>query len=329
MRIIEIEEYGSASKLRLGNRQTDLTPGDGEVRVAVKAASYNPVDSALREGSLDPISARSFPQGQGLDWAGVIDFVGPGVSGWSVGDEVIGCQPAADSDLDASWAERLRSKVDYMSRKPDGVSWEEAAGLPLVGMTALQALRDEGGLQVGKGMNVLVNGASGGVGHVAIQIARLLGAEKVVGTASSEHLDFVRELGADEAVDYDTIDTSRYAETFDIYFDAAAKLDFSTVKGMLKPEGVYVRTRPTLKTVAEAAATKVAGLVGYGKQSKVIWMSSNARDLSLLSEWVSHKRLRVVVARTFDFEEYRAFVEAAEASSEPGKYVLMVDREDR
>ena len=324
MRLIEIDHYGPAANLLLRTQDQVPAPLEGQVQVRVKAASYNPVDTALREGALDPISARSFPQGQGLDWSGVVQAVGVGVTDWKVGDELIGCQPAAETGIDGSWAEVMTSNVECVGPKPTNANWEEAAGLPLVGLTALQALRDHGGLGANRGMKVLVNGASGGVGHLAIQLAKILGAIHVVGTAGSEHLDFVRGLGADEAVDYESIDSSKYEGMFDIYFDAAAKVDFTEIRSMLTENGTYIRTRPSAKTVAEAALTKVAGIVGYEKQAKVIWMKPKAADLRMLSELTDSGQLKVVVAEIFPFVDYVRFVQAGEKSEAPGKYVLSI-----
>lgn len=324
MRHIEIDKYGPPSILILRDFESPLSPAEHQVLVRVKAASYNPVDTALREGVIDPISARSFPQSQGMDWSGIVEAVGSAVQAWQVGDELIGCQPAADFDADGSWAEQMRSHVDHVHAKPVKATWEEAAALPLVGLTALQALRDLGGLKASHGMKVLINGASGGVGLMAVQLAKILGAVHVVGTASAKNLDLVREMGADEAVDYHSIDSSRYEGMFDIYFDAAAKVEFSQIRGMLTDEGVYIRTRPTAQSMVELAATKAAGVVGYDKQAKVILMKPNAADLAYLSGLVDSGRLRVIVAEIFPFIDYVRFVEAGEKSEAAGKYVLTI-----
>jgi NADPH:quinone reductase-like Zn-dependent oxidoreductase len=322
MKIIEIREYGSTDKLKLESRTDSLVPASRQVLVKVKAASYNPVDTELREGTFDPVSARSFPQAQGQDWAGVITDVGAKVTEWKVGDEVYGCQPAADIHDDGSWAEKMRVDVDHMAAKPANLSWEEAAGLPLVGLTALQALRDSGGLKSGEDMKVFINGASGGVGHTAVQIAKCLGAASITGTASPKNHDLVRRLGADEVLDYNTFDPQTYPEKFDIFFDAAAKLDYPDIGDLLSKRGTYVRTRPTAKTLAAAAATTAANLVGYGRGAKVTWMKPNSQDLTFLTGLVKTGQLKVVVAETFPLERYQDFVEAGEASKDAGKYIL-------
>jgi len=322
MRYVEITEYGSAEKLRLHSRTENLVPGSGQVLVEVKAASYNPVDTELREGTFDPISARSFPQSQGQDWSGVVLQVGSDVSSWKVGDQVYGCQPAADLHDDGSWAEKMRVDIEHMAAKPKNLSWEEAAGLPLVGLTSLQALRDEGGLRGGQKARVFINGASGGVGHTAIQLAKCLGADYVVGSGSAEKHTLLRELGADEVVDYHHFEPESYQGKFDIFFDAAAKLDYQAVKGLLTEEGVYIRTRPSVKTVAAAAMTKAVNLISSDKQAKVIWMTPNSQDLTFVANLVERGKLKVVVAETYPLEKYRQFVEAGEASRKAGKYVL-------
>lgn len=324
MRFIEIRDYGSAEKLELQTRTDGLLPSSHQVLVDVKAASYNPVDTALREGTFDPISTRSFPQSQGQDWSGVVSAVGSDVSAWSVGDEVYGCQPAADIHDDGSWAEKMRVDEDKMSVKPVNLSWEEAAGLPLVGLTSLQALRDEGGLKADEGMRVFINGASGGVGHTAVQLARALGAAFITGTASPKNHELVRRLGADEVLDYNTFKPESFPQKFDIFFDAAAKLDYPDIQHLLTDRGTYIRTRPTAKTLAAAAVTKAASLVGHQKGAKVIWMSPNTRDLTFLTSLVQTGKLEVVVARTFPLAQFREFVAAGEASKQAGKYILKI-----
>ena len=322
MRYVEIIEYGEADKLNLRSRTEGLVPGSHQVLVEVKAASYNPVDTELRKGTFDPISARSFPQSQGQDWSGVVIAVGGGVSDWKIGDEVYGCQPAAEIHDDGSWAEKMRVDVDHMAKKPINLTWEEAAGLPLVGMTSLQALRDEGGLKPGKGMRVFINGASGGVGHTAVQIARSLGAAYIVGTASAQHHLLLKQLGADEALDYRTFNPEKYQGQFDIFFDAAAKLDYPSVEHLLSEEGTYIRTRPSVKTAAAQAMTKAASMMGFEKRAKVIWMTPNTADLTYLTSLVQQGKLSVLVAETYPLEKYRQFVEAGEASHKAGKYIL-------
>jgi NADPH:quinone reductase-like Zn-dependent oxidoreductase len=323
MKAIEIEKYGSPDVLELHEVSRPPLPGSGEVLIRVKAAAYNPVDSELRKGIFDPVHARSFPQRQGNDWAGVVEAAGTGVP-WNVGDELIGCQPAAKFDADGTWAELMVAKIEHLAKKPASLSWEEAAGLPLVGLTALQALRDKGDLKPGKGMNVMINGASGGVGHVAVQIARALGASRVVGTAGPKNLDFVRQLGADEVIDYHDFDPHRYQGTFHIFFDAAAKLTFNDVSPCLTDTGVYIRTRPTGQVAAEVVGTKIAGAVGYDKRAKVIMMSPNTEDLNFLKQLVDQEKLKVSVGRTYSLDNYRRFVREAEESEEPGKYVVRI-----
>lgn len=322
MKTIVIEEYGPTTALKLRSREA-RAPAEDEVAVEIMAASYNPVDTALREGSLDPVSARSFPQGQGQDWSGVVKRVGEQVQNWKVGDELVGCRSVLHSRHDeGAWADRLVTETRYVAAKPSSASWEESAALPLVGMTALQALRDDGELKAGD--SVLVNGASGGVGHLAVQLARILGAARVVGTASPKHLDFVRSLGVDEAIDYNRFDPSAYAGAFDIFFDAAAKSTFQQVHACLSDRGMYLRTRPTAQVMAEAAATKVAGLVGYDKRAKVVMLSPRSEDLAWLSRLVDQGELKVVVAESYPFEQYLRFVKEAEKSEKAGKYILRV-----
>ena len=321
MRAIEIDGYGGPDVLKLREVE-DPTPGGGQVLVRVEAASYNPVDTELREGAFDPVKAASFPQRQGKDFAGVVEAVGMDTTRFAVGDEVIGCLAATERGSGGTWAERVVTGVEHVGAKPAGLSWEEAAALPLVGMTALQALRGKGEMR--PNASVFVNGASGGVGHLAVQVARALGAARVVGSASPEHLGFVRGLGVDEAVDYHDFDPAEHGDAFDVFFDAAAKLSFTAVRACLTDHGHYVSTRPGVRSGAEAAATHALGVVGYDKRAEVMMMAPDADDLALLKRWVEAGKLRVEVAETFGLDKYRRFVEAGEASEAPGKVVLRI-----
>src|SRR4051794_27298790 len=197
MHALRFTRYGApADVLRL--EHVDIPePGEGEVRVRVRAASVNPVEWHLVRG--DPLLIRLLaglraPKDPALggDFAGVVDALGPGVTGLAAGDEVFG------SAL-GSLAEYACAKAERVARKPTVMSFEEAAAIPVAGVTALQAVRDHA--QTEAGQRVLIIGAAGGVGSFAVQIAKALGAE-VTGVCSTANLEFVRGLGADHVVDY-------------------------------------------------------------------------------------------------------------------------------
>jgi enoyl reductase len=184
MKAVVMDSYGTPEVLRVADLP-EPKAGPGQVRVRVKAAGLNPIDAKIRRGEFDAVFDISFPQQLGSEFAGVVDQVGPGVEGLAVGDEVIGFV-----DL-AAYAEQVVVPVENLTSKPARLSWETAAVIGAVGQAAYNALRM---LKVTAGETVLIHGAAGGVGSVAVQLARAWGA-RVIGTVSDDNHDYVRSLG--------------------------------------------------------------------------------------------------------------------------------------
>jgi NADPH:quinone reductase-like Zn-dependent oxidoreductase len=209
-------------------------PGEGEVRIAVRAVSINPMDVHLMKGR--PAIARlAFglirPKltRPGVDLAGVVDAIGPGVTRFRPGDAVFGsCRGAL--------AELACAKESRLAMKPARISFAEAAAIPVAGCTALQGLRKAG---VGGGQRLLVNGAGGGVGSFAVQLAKVLGAE-VTGICSANNLELVRSLGADQAIDYGREDFTRGAARYDAIFDLISNHGFGALRRVLAPGGTIL-----------------------------------------------------------------------------------------
>ncbi|WP_433087523.1 NAD(P)-dependent alcohol dehydrogenase [Dactylosporangium sp. CA-052675] len=241
MKAIAQQRYGSAEELRLIDIDAPV-PGEGEVLVRVRAAAVNARDWHVMRG--DPYLARVMmpscfgPRGprravRGSDFAGVVEAAGPGVTRFEPGDEVYG-------DLredDGAFAELARVPVGCLERKPAGLTFEQAAAVPLAGTTALVALRDVAAVRPGE--TVLVNGASGGVGTFAVQLAKAFGAH-VTGVCSPRNLGLVTELGADEAIDYTREDFTRAARRYDVILDLVANHSLSDLRRPLTPSGRLV-----------------------------------------------------------------------------------------
>ncbi|MGN6524647.1 MAG: NADP-dependent oxidoreductase [Actinomycetes bacterium] len=272
MRAISYDAYGDSSVLHLGDLP-DPKVGPDYVLVRVRAAGINPVDWKVREGYLDGGFEVHFPVIPGWDVAGVVEQVGPSVREWAPGDEVIG-YVRRDDIGEGTFAELVSAPVRTLGPKPASASWEQAAGLPLVGLTALQALRVTG---TSANDVVLVHGASGGVGHVAVQIARILGA-RVIGTSSPANADFVRSLGAewtaygDGLVDRvrelapDGVDVAldlaggdALAASFELVSEAWRVASITDAAGVLERGGAYVFVRPDADQLAELAGWVDAG----------------------------------------------------------------------
>ena len=235
MRAVVRERYGSPDVIELRDVERPV-PGDDEVLVRVRAASLNRADwyslngrpyvARPTEGLRSPKSERL-----GVDYAGTVETVGKDVTSFRPGDEVFGGRDGALADYVCVREERA------IVPKPPNVSFEQAAAVGVAGLTALQGLRDKGGLQPGQ--NVLVNGASGGVGTFAVQVAKALGAE-VTAVCSSGNVEQARSLGADDVVDYTAEDFTRSGRRYDLVFDVAGSRSWSQLKRVLEPEATVV-----------------------------------------------------------------------------------------
>ncbi|SER57693.1 NAD(P)-dependent alcohol dehydrogenase [Lentzea albida] len=232
MKAIVQDRYGSADVLEL--REVDRpVPAAGEVLVRVRASSVNAADWHVMRG--DPYFARLFlglrgPRARirGMDFAGVVEEVGPGVSGMvQVGDEVFG-------EVEGAFAEYVRVPAHLVAHKPSNLTFEQTATLPLAGNTAWMGLRE---LQAGQ--KVLINGASGGVGLMAVQIAKARKAV-VTGVCSTRNVEQVRSVGADHVVDYRTTDFTRTGQVYDVVFDLVGNRSMSALRSLLTPDGTLV-----------------------------------------------------------------------------------------
>jgi NADPH:quinone reductase-like Zn-dependent oxidoreductase len=292
MRSMTYDAYGGPERLAL-TEMPRPTPGKGEVLVRVLASSINPIDWKLAGGSLRVIMPVCFPAVPGFDIAGEVAEVGPGVSAFTVGQRVharIGERKGGAS------AEYAVAGVDVVAPMPDGLGFGEAAGLPLAGMTALQALRDEAGMPLsGASERVLVVGASGGVGHLAVQIARAAGAT-VVGVCSGRNAALVLELGADEVVDYTKPDPYRGQAPFDVVLDCVGS-DQRPFLPLMAADGRYVSCLPAPVNVARGLLNPFSG-----KKVRSVMVKSRAADLEVLDRLFVAGQLRVVIDSRFPLE---------------------------
>ena len=312
MRAVRFHEFGGPDVLRIDEVPDPEVPDDG-VLVRVAAAALNPIDLEIRAGTVSTVLIGTTPRGLGADLAGTIVRVGREVERYAVGDRVIAMLPTFKGE---AYAEYAAAAEDALAPWPEGASAAEAAGTPLVALTALQGLRSRGGLRAKH--RVLVNGASGGVGSMAVQVARRFGAH-VVGTASAPHLALVRELGAHEAVDYGEEDVTR-REGFDIVFDVAGTIPFAKARPMLRGTGAYVTTKVTPGVVARTVLQKAMP----GPTMAFCQAFPDGETLEGVQA-VLGAGLRTVVDRTFPLdhaaEAHRYLAEQTGA----GKVVLIVD----
>lgn len=309
MKAISYARFGPPEVLEIGERP-EPTPARGEVRVRVHAAALNPKDVLLRKGKMRWLPAGSLPRIPGYDFAGTLLDSAPGLP---TGSEVFGM---IQRNGGGASAEVARVPVGELAAKPSGLSMAEAAALPLAGLTALQALRDE--LGVTPGQRVLLNGASGGVGTLAVQIAKALGTE-VVAVCSGRNAALVRELGADRVIDYTSEDPTA-ERGLDHVFDIYGNLPWARTKAMLHSRGRYCTTVPQPGAIVRGALRRV----GLHRAALVVVRSKRA-DLERLSRWVTHGALRPVVDRTLPWTDAVAAHEYLETRRARGKVVLTFD----
>jgi NADPH:quinone reductase-like Zn-dependent oxidoreductase len=313
MRAALFESYGGADRLQVREVENPGPPGPGQVLVRVRASSVNPLDWKIRKGQLRLILPAKFPLIPGFDLAGEVEDVGPEVTRFAPGDAVFGQTGSRHGGACAELALALESAL---AAKPEALSFEEAAAIPMGGLTALQALRDHGELAADE--RVLILGASGGVGHFAVQIAGILGA-RVAAVASGRNQDFLRELGAERIFDYQSEDFRDADETYEVIFDAAGKSSYQDCALSLASGGVYVTTEVGPGIFFAVLASRFRGLFGEDRRARMFWVKARATDLELLGRWVREGRLRPVLERVFPLEDIRQAHEASETGHMRGK----------
>src|SRR6266849_5057656 len=323
MKAIVLTKYGSPDVLHFKEVEKP-TPKDNQVLVRVHAASANPLDWHEMRGS--PFIARLMGNGLlkpkdsklGADVAGQVEAVGKDVTQFKPGDEVFGV-------CNGSFAEYACGKEGRLALKPNNNSFEEAAAIPVAAITALQGLRDKG--QIQPGQKVLVNGASGGVGTFAVQIAKSYGTE-VTGVCSTRNLDMVRKIGADHVVDYTQEDfTKNEQQRYDLIYDAVGNRSVSDYKRALKPGGTCaVAGYSSMPRLFEHAVVgplrsktgnKKVGLMGMAKL--------NQKDLDFLKELVEAGKIVPVIDRRYPLSETADAIRYLEEGHAQGKVVITVD----
>jgi NADPH:quinone reductase-like Zn-dependent oxidoreductase len=313
MKAIAIRGYGSADVLQYEDLPTPKIKSD-QLLVKVHAASVNPVDWKIRQGMLQLITGYAFPKILGFDLSGEVVEVGSAVTLFKPGDLIYACLSVAFGGAYAEYA-AVPEKVAAM--KPANMTFEEAASLPVAAGTSLQALRDLGNIQPLQ--SVLVNGASGGVGIFAVQLAKIFGAE-VTAVCSSKNFDLVKSLGADRLIDYKQQNFTQDAARYDIIFDAVAKESFSSCKEVLKPNGIYITTLPSPDTFVQGALTALIP----GKKAKFILFNCNTEDLTYLKDLIEAGKMRTVIDRTFPLNELAAAHTYSESGRTVGKIAIAI-----
>ncbi len=312
MKAVVIRRYGSAEVLQSEDvAQPQIKPN--QLLVRVHASSVNPIDWKIRQGMLSLLTGNNFPLILGFDVAGEVVEVGSQVTRFQPGDAVYGCT-GFPGGADAEFA---AVPENLIAPKPTNLSYEEAATVPLAALTALQALRDQGNIK--SGQTVLINGASGGVGMFAVQIAKALGTE-VIGVCSTRNLEFVKSLGADRVIDYTQEDFTAEGRQYDIIFDAVGKRSLSNCKRVLTPNGIYISTLPTPEVLIDSVLTAFLP----GQKAKFVIESPNTQDLVYLKELIEAGKMRTVIDRSFPLAELAAAHSYSESERTVGKIAIAI-----
>jgi NADPH:quinone reductase-like Zn-dependent oxidoreductase len=316
MKAIVYTKFGSPDVLQLKEVEKPI-PGDNEILIKVHAASANAYD--WRHLRADPFLIRLMGAGLlkpkhrilGADIAGQVEAVGRNVKQFQPGDEVFG------EGSYGGFAEYVCVDEKRFVLKPASLTFEEAAAVPMAGLTALQGLRDRGKIQAGQ--KVLINGASGGVGTFAVQIAKSFGAE-VTGVCSTSKMDLVRSVGADHIIDYTREDVTKSRQQFDLIFDVAAYHSISAYKRILSPNGIYVLAGGAMARIFQLMLISMTGAKNMG----IMVANINQTDLLFLIELLKAGKVKSIIDKRYPLDQTAEALRYLEEGHARGKVVITV-----
>jgi len=327
VRAVVYHDYGSPDVLKCEEIEKP-SAGDNEVLIKVRAASVNPLDFHLMKGR--PYIARILfglrkPKltRPGVDVAGQVEAVGGSVTQFKPGDDVFGsCRGA--------FAEYVCTSESALVTKPNKVTFEQAASAPTAAFTALQGLRDKG--QIRSGQKVLINGAAGGVGTFAVQIARWFGAE-VTGVCSARNVEAVRSIGADRVIDYTQEDFTKGKQRYDLIFDLVANHSVSACRRVLNPKGIYIGAGIVGlgRSMIGLPARWITALVlsRFVSQKFVTFMARRSKeDLTIISELMAAGKVTPVIDRRYRLSEVPQAIRYLEEGHARGKVVITLEPSD-
>jgi NADPH:quinone reductase-like Zn-dependent oxidoreductase len=308
VKAIRYSQYGTLKELRLEDVALP-DPARDQVRVQVRAASYNPMDGKIRRGEMKALSGFRFPRGLGHDFAGVVDAVGQDVERLKVGDEVFGVTPIREA---GAFAEYVVVAEKGLGRKPPAVSFERAAAMTIVGITAWTGLVERAKLAAGQ--RVFVTGCLGGVGRSAVQIARRRGA-RIVGSCNASGREDALRLGVDEVVDYRAFDIASQRRRIDVVFDTAGSLSLRQCGTMLKKGGVSLHIVPTMAKVIACSLSR---------RHHLVFGNPTPQSLAAIADAATRGILVPEIGRTVSLADaIPAIGEREEAMSARGKLVIV------
>ncbi len=308
MKTVRIHEYGNANVLRIEDLPVPTIAKD-ELLIKIHAASINPYDWQVREGMYKDMSQTKLPITLGQDFSGTVEKVGGSVTGFKVGDKVYG---RTSTQMDGSYAEYVEVKASDVALMPKTINFDEAATLPLAGTTAWETLITRARIQ--KGQRVLILAASGGVGSLAVQLAKNKGCY-VIGTTSRVNFDFVKRLGADEVFDYMSEDFSVNLRDVDVVLD--------TIGGAVQEKAFKVMKRGgTLVSIKSQPNKELAER--FGVNGEFVLVSHNTHILNELRSLIEMGQIHAVVDKVFKFNDVKLAQDYSQSGKARGKIVLEI-----
>lgn len=315
MKAVIYEQFGGAEKLRMADLPIPK-PAENEIQIKIRYAAVNQVDWKIREGFLSGRLPYQFPLTPGWDAAGVVTAVGKGVKNFKLEDEVYAyCRKQVLTD--GTYAEYICSDITFVAKKPKNIGFAEAAGIPLAGLTAWQALFDVG--QLTQGQTVLIHAGSGGVGSLAIQFAKWKGAT-VITTVSKKNIDYVKDLGADVVIDYQNESyaeecQNKFPKGLDLVFDMLGGDNMLTSAKLLKKGGTIVGIVGKLE---DEEAEQL------GIRSEYVFVTPNGAELEQITKLIEEKKIRVPFYEEMRLQDAASAQEKIRLGHTKGKIVLKV-----
>lgn len=310
MKAVQINSYGGNEVLTINENTPKPAPKEHQVLVEVFAASINPIDYKIRAGYLKDAVPLKFPVTLGGDFAGKVIEVSEDVSEFVVEDEVFGSAIILSGGSGA-FSEFATANISNISYKPKSANFEESSALPLVGSSAVQALEEHIKLQ--SGQKILIHGGAGGIGHIAVQLAKAAGAY-VVTTASTEDVEFVKQLGADKVIDYKQQVFEEILKEYDAVFDTVGAEVVEKSFGVLKKGGILV----SMLGQPDEELAKKYGVIAVGQNTQ-----TNTAHLTRIAELVDEEKIKIHIAKVFPLDDVKEAAALLESHPQ-GKVVLAI-----
>lgn len=316
MKAAIINEFGKSDVFEIKDIERPKINPD-QLLIKVKTVGLNPIDWKQRKGNHKLILGSPFPIVLGYDVCGEVVEIGTEIIKFKKGDVVFG---SLDNKYGGAMAEFAVGREKCFSLKPENITNEEAAAYPMVSLTVLQALRDKSNLK--SGQTVLINGASGGIGHIALQMAKIMGL-KTIAVASTKSKEFVEQYKPDLFIDYMEKDLLKSDIKVDLFLDVACNYSFPKTKHLLNPNGLYLNLA-FIDTIKKMPVFLLHQIFAKGKKGRGLLMKHSSTDVNIIAQWIAENKLKVHIDKTFQLEQISEAHEYAQKGHNKGKNVVVI-----